>query len=230
MKKIIIVAVMMAFSTISAKAVDFSAFSLTGGLAQNSGVYGASGTETNNSEDGTVGTVSNESGVFTDSYGSQFVELGFGSWVSLGYEHTPDSVSTPTNTSRHGHANEMNVSVDFNDLNTTYIKINTPWGLYLKAGSVETDLDIKEVDTDADGSTYANKSTEGTVTAIGYQKHLGESGFGWRIEGSYMELDDVTTNNGKANTQAAGGLNTIKADNIEGLTAKVALTYTFGRN
>ena len=91
--------------------------------------------------------IKKESGVFTDSFSSQFIELGIGDWVSIGYEHTPDSITTPTNTSRHGNpAGENNVSVDFNDLNTTYLRVNLPIlsGAYIKAGTVETDLDIKE--------------------------------------------------------------------------------------
>ena len=229
MKKIIIAAVMMAFTTISAKAADFSFLSLTGGLATNSGVFSASATETNQQEDGTTGSIKEESGVFTDTYSSQFIELGLGQWVSLGYEHTPDSVSTPTNTSNEGYNSSASTqSVDFNDLNSTYLKINTPFGLYFKTGSVKTDLDIKEVMQS--GSTYANKSTEGSLLSVGFQKHFGESGFGYRIEGTYLELDDVTTDSGVVSAQANGGLNTIKADNLNGLSAKAALTYTFGRN
>ena len=229
MKKIIIAAVVMAFSTISAKAADFSVFSLTGGLAVNEGVFGASATETNLTETGTVGHVKEESGVFTDSFSSQFIELGIGSWVSIGYEHTPDSVSTPQNRSNEKfNTTASTVSVDFNDLNTTYLKINTPYGLYFKTGSTKTDLDIKE--TMQSGSTYKNVSTEGSVLAVGFQKYIGGSGFGVRIEGTHLQLDDVKADSGVTSAQSNGGLNTVAADNLEGLTAKFALTYTLGRN
>ena len=245
MKKIITTAVFVVFSTISAHAIDLSVFSLTGGLAHNQGVFGASAKETNLSDTGTsdTGSIKKESGVFTDSASSQFVEIGVGQYLSFGFEHTPDAYSTPTNTSRHsklytvqGDAmsngnNELNVSVDFNDVNTTYVKINIPGGLYLKAGTVETDLDIKETRAAAGGNTYKNVSTEGTMMGIGYQRFLGETGFGLRFEGNYMEFDPVSTNNGASTASVAnGGLNTIDATNIEGVQAKVAFTYTLSRN
>ena len=231
MKKLITTFAFIALSTVSAKAIDMEMFSITGGLAANQGVFGASAKETNRNDTNTVTHIKKESGVFTESYGSQFIELGIGRFISIGYEHTPDSVSTPTNTTRHGSTAVANVSVDFNDLNTTYLKINLPGGVYAKAGTVETDLDIKEVM--GSGSTYQNVSTSGTMMGIGYQTFIKDSGFGLRFEGSYLELDNVTTSNGVAadgGTPANGGRNQIDAKNLEGLTGKVALTYTFGKS
>lgn len=236
MKKIIITAAFLVLGTMSAKAIDLSAFSLTGGLAQNTGVFGATATEINEDNDGAKPLSKKESGVFTDSYNSQFVELGIGSWIALGYEHTPDSLSTPTNTTRHGNAaGENNVSVDFNDLNTTYVKVRVPFttGAYVRYGEIETDLDIKEVM--GSGSTYKNKSTSGTILAAGYQKDFGDTGFGFRFEGNYMEFDPVSTDNGIAsgtasNADGSTSRNEINAKNLEGVSAKIALTYTFGKN
>ena len=234
MKKIIIAFTMLIIGTVSSHAFDRSVFSVTAGIAANQGVFGATATETNFTDTNTTGHIKKESGVFTDSYGSQFLELGIGEWISLGYEHTPDSVTTPTNTSRHGNAaGENNVSVDFNDLNTTYLKIGLPFasGMYVKSGSVSTDLDIKE--TMGSGSSYKNVSTDGSVIGVGYSKFLGDSRFGLRIEGSYLELDAVSTDNGVSKTGgtvANGGRNQIDAKNLEGLQAKVALTITLGKD
>ncbi|MBD1159220.1 hypothetical protein IDG58_03410 [Pelagibacterales bacterium SAG-MED19] len=233
MKKIIIAFTMLVFGTVSAHAIDRSIFSVTAGIAANQGVFGASAKETNLTDTNTTGHVKKESGVFTDSFGSQFLELGIGEWISLGYEHTPDSVTTPTNTSRHGHAAEANVSVDFNDLNTTYLRVNLPFaaGMYAKVGTVSTDLDIKE--TMGSGSTYSNVSTDGNVMGLGYHKFINDSRIGLRIEGSYLELDNVSTSNGVSATGATvanGGRNTIDASNLEGLTAKIALTITLGKD
>ena len=231
MKKLITTFAFIALSTVTANAVDREVFSITAGLASNQGVFGASAKETNRSDTNVVLNTESASGVFTDSYGSQFIELGIGRFISIGYEHTPDSVSTPTNTTRHGSTAVANVSVDFNDLNTTYLKINLPGGVYAKAGTVETDLDIKEVM--GSGSTYKNVSTSGTMMALGYQTFIKDSGFGLRFEGSYMELDPVTTSNGVATDGGSitnGGRNQIDAKNLEGLTGKVALTYTFGKS
>jgi hypothetical protein len=242
MKKIITILAFVALSTVSAKAIDLpampslGAFSLTGGLAANQGVFGASATEINQGGDGLDRSRKKEHGVFSESYNSQFVELGVGPWISVGYEHTPDSVSTPQNTTRQYNASEIaTVSVDFNDMNTTYVKLNLPYftGMYAKFGTVKTDLDIKEVM--GSGSKYKNKSTNGEVVGIGYAGYLKETGFGFRIEGSYLTLDPVSTDNGVAKgtvNAAAGSVNNnrIDATNLEGLQAKVAVVYTFGRN
>ena len=242
MKKIIIMVALLAMSTVSARAIslpampDLGNFELTLGVAQNQGVFGATATETNEDFTGVTDTghIKKESGVFTDGYSSQFIEIGVGKYVSLGYEHTPDSVSTPKNTTREDGPAEGNVSVDFNDLNTTYVKINVPFltGLYLKGGEVETDLDIKE--TMLSGSTYKNVSTNGSTYGVGYARTLGETAFAIRFETMYLELDTVKADNGVASgTTGAHGTrnrNAIEAKNLEGLTAKVALTYTFGKN
>ena len=232
MKKLITTIAFIALSTVSAKAVEWEIFSITGGLAANQSVFGGTAQQDDyNAAGTTIETTDKEHGVFTESFGSQFVELGIGRWISLGFEHVPDSISTPQNINDGGNAGTTStVSVDFNDMNTTYIKLNTPIGIYFKYGTVETDLDIKE--TQLSGNTYDNTSVDGTSIGAGYQKTLGERGFGFRIEGNYVELDNVTVNNGVTKT-AGTGLNNfkeIKATNLEGLTGKVALTYTFGRS
>ena len=239
MKKFITMIAIVALSTVSAAVAEMPSlgiFSVTAGVATNTGVYGASATEQGQDNSGVdyAGAKNKESGVFTDSFGSQFIELGIGQWISVGYEHTPDSLSTPTNISREGSTEESSMSVDFNDLNTTYVKLNLPvlTGAYLKAGSVDTDLDIKE--SMGSGSTYNNVSTSGSVVGAGYSSYLGDSGFGIRFETTYLELDDVSANNGIAKgtttTLNAQTANRVDASNIEGLQGKIALTYTFGRN
>ena len=123
MKKLITTMAFIALSTISAKAIEMEMFSITAGLAANQGVFGATATETNRGDTNVITRTNKESGVFTESYGSQFLELGVGRFISLGYEHTPDSVSSPTNKNDGRGVTTASVSVDFNDVNTTYIKI-----------------------------------------------------------------------------------------------------------
>lgn len=238
MKKLITTIAIMALSTVSAKAIDMEMFSITGGLATNQSVFG--GTAKQDAYDAVGTTIEHtdkEHGVFQESFGSQFVELGIGRWISVGFEHVPDSISTPENINSGGNediatADTAKVSVDFNDMNTTYLKINTPMGIYFKYGTVSTDLDIKE--TMLSGNTYKNTSVDGTSMGAGYQKTLGERGFGFRIEGNYVDLDNVTVNNGITKVGAVGrtdgGHKEITASNLEGLTGKIALTYTFGRS
>ena len=233
MKKLITTFAFIALSTVSAKAIEMEMFSITGGIATNQSVFGATAKQDDYNAAGTsIETTDKEHGVFTESFGSQFVELGIGRWISLGFEHVPDSISTPQNVNDSSGATATStVSVDFNDMNTTYLKLNTPMGIYFKYGTVSTDLDIKE--TQLSGNTYKNTSVDGTSMGAGYQKTLGERGFGFRIEGNYVELDNVTVNNGvtkTGGTAANHGFAEVKAKNLEGLTGKVALTYTFGRS
>ena len=238
MKKIITAIAFIALSTVSAKAIELPSlgmFSVTAGLANNTGVYGATGVQTN--EDGAAGTfrTNKDSGVFVDGHSSQFIELGLGEWFSVGYEITPDSISTPTNRTREGEAVETTVTVDFNDLETTYIKVNLPFipGVYARYGFVETDLDIKE--SMSSGSTYKNVSTSGEIMGLGYSRFFGESGLAIRFEGAYLQLDNVKTTNGiaKGTVDIGSGsvnFNEVEAKNMEGLQGKIALTYTLGRN
>ena len=229
MKKIITTIAFIAMSTVSAKAIDLSFLSVTAGLASNTGVFGASALEKHYSADAsnTLRTTNSADGVFTENYGSQFVELGLGNFISLGFESTPNSIDTATVTSNEGDTkNEISVSADFADLETTYVKLNIPGGLYLKWGTTETRLDIK-----TSRGTYKDANLEGTSIGTGYERLFGESGFGFRIETAYLSWDDVNTNDGDTvGTTANNGKNEVSAKNIEGLTAKVALTYTLGRN
>ena len=235
MNKIITTIALLAFTSVSANAIDFERFSITGGLATNQSIWGATAKQDDYNAAGTsIETTNKESGVFTDGYASQFIELGIGKYLSIGYEHTPDAISTPENINDGGIAGTTSkVSVDFNDFNTTYAKLNLPFlaGAYIKAGTVSTDLDIKE--TQLSGNTYNNVSIDGTSFGAGYAKQLGGSGFDLRFEGNYVELDSATVNNGvtkTGGTAANHGFAEVKAKNLEGLTGKVALTYTFGRS
>src|SRR6056300_1551606 len=98
MKKLITTIAFIALSTVSAKAIDMEIFSITGGLAANQSVFGGTAQQdAYNAAGTTIEATDKEHGVFTESFGSQFVELGIGRWVSVGFEHVPDSISTPEN-------------------------------------------------------------------------------------------------------------------------------------
>jgi hypothetical protein len=232
MKKIITAIAFIALTTVSAKAIDFGGLSVTAGLGQNTSVWGASGTESEYSETGTLPEINKEHGVFTDEYSSHFIELGIGKYVSVGYNMASDPIKTPSNVTNEGDARqEATVQVDFNDLETQYIKVNIPGGMFVKYG--QTAMDIKVNEVIASGSTYADRSTEGTSIGLGYQGHVGDSGLGYRIETNYLEFDDVTTDNGTTiagSDSTNGGRNQIDIDNMEGVTAMFAITYTLGRD
>ena len=232
MKKIITAIAFIALTTVSAKAVDFGGFSLTAGIGQNSSVWGASGTEKEFAEDGATFEDNKEHGVFTDDYSSMFLEIGIGQYVSIGYNMSNDPIATPTNVTNEGDpAQQATVQVDFNDLETQYIKVNIPGGMFVKYGTTEVDIKVNE--TIASGSTYADRVSEGDSIGLGYQGEIGDSGLGFRIETNYVTFDNVTTDNGVASgsgTPTNGGRNEIKIENMEGVTAMFALTYTLGRN
>jgi hypothetical protein len=225
MKKIITAIAFIALTTVSAKAIDFGGFSVTAGLANNTSVFGASGTESEYSETGTLPETNKEHGIFTDEFSSQFVELGIGQWVSVGYEMTSDPIQTPRTITNEGKDNQNSVQVDFNDLETQYVKINFPGGMFAKLGA--TTMDIKLNHTSAGSRTYPNRTSEGTSIGLGYQGYVGESGLGYRFETSYLEFDNVESNNGVATT---GNFNKVEVTNMEGAVAKFAITYTLGRN
>ena len=63
MKKIIATAAILVLSTMSANAVNWGALSLTGGIATNTSVWGASAKETNLTDTNTTGHIKKESGV-----------------------------------------------------------------------------------------------------------------------------------------------------------------------
>lgn len=236
MKKILTIISMVTLVSFSSNALDTSDISATIGVAANSAVYGATGKETNRAEDNSIKTIKKESGVFTETHSSFLIELNAGDFVSLGFEHTPDSITTPQADRTNRVNNTTTVSADFNDLNIMYIKLNVPGGLYAKIGHVETDVDVKEsmaaAATAGTSSTYNNVSTNGTLVGVGYSRALGDSAVAIRIEGSYMDLDDVSSNNGvsaSGGSIANGGRNQVDVSHLEGLTGKVALTYTFGK-
>ena len=230
MKKILAIVSVLSLFTFSANAFDASDVSVTLGVSANSAVYGATGKETNRDDSGNIKESNKESGVFTESHQSGFIELNMGSMISLGYEHVPDSISTPENRRITNQNSTTKVSADFNDLNTVYLKLNVPnSGVYAKVGYVETDVDVKE--KMASGSTYANVSTEGSLIGVGYSQAL-QGGVAIRLEGSYMELDDVMSSNGvsaSGATVANSGRNQVDVSNMEGLNAKIAVTFTFGQ-
>ena len=240
MKKIITNLAFVALSSVSAKALDFSVFSLTGGVTAGNSVWGATAQqdEYDSNNSGTIDTSNKESGVFTSSYGSYFYELGIGKYVSFGYDVVDGAISTPENVNSGGHpagGDTSKVSVDFNDLSTTYAKLNIPFvtGLYIKAGNVSTDVDIKE--TQKSGNSYKNVSVDGTSIGGGYERMLGDTNFSLRAETNYVEFDNITVNNGvgtktSGGSTANGGFNEIKTSKTEGLTGSIALTYTFGKN
>jgi hypothetical protein len=228
MKKIITAIAFIALTTVSAKAVDLGMFSVTAGLSQKQAVFGASGTEKEFAENGTTGVTetNKEHGVFLDDFSSGFIEVGVGEYLSIGYEMNTDPIRTPTNITNEGENNQNTLQVDFDDLATSYLKLNLPGGMYGKVGWTEVDITVTH--TSAASTTYTKPgSTEGEVVGLGYQGHVKDTGFGYRIETLYHSFDNVKSNNGAATT---ANRNEVEVTNMEGVSASFSLTYTLGRN
>ena len=65
------------------------------------------------------------------------------------------------------------------------------------------------------GSTYKNVSTSGEIMGLGYSRFFGESGLAIRFEGAYLQLDNVSADNGIAKgtvNAAAGSVNHNRVD------------------
>ena len=217
MKKILTIVSVLSLFTFSANAFEVSDVTATVGISANQAVYGASGTETNRDESNDVRDVERESGVFVDSHMSGFLELNMGEFVSLGYEHTPDSISTPENRRITNVNTTTRVSVDFNDLNIAYLKLNIPGGIYVKAGVVSVDLDTKE--NLGTGSSYGNTSMDGIMVGVGGQTDL-DNGMFIRAEANFMEFDPVSLTSDTT-------VNKITLDELNGVSGRVSIGTSF---
>ena len=218
MKKLIIVAVFAIFSASSALSAGLSDITPSVGISFNNAAFAGEGIERNNDESGATKTTTEEYGAFAETYGSIFLEVGFGDVIGLGVEYVPSAISSPTNISRESEdgnatrgAGNSQVGVDFEDLTTIYAKINVPLGgTYLKFGFSQVDVIINEVMES--GNTYKDVNTEGYTAGIGYAHEIA-NGFSIRGEVMASQFDDVQTDNGVAST---GNRNAIIVESMWG--------------
>jgi len=100
MKKLIIVAVFAIFSASSAMSASLTDITPSVGISFNNAAFAGEGNSRENNETGSVDITTDEYGAFAETYGSIFLEAGFGDVISLGIEYVPSGISSPTNTSR----------------------------------------------------------------------------------------------------------------------------------
>lgn len=221
MKKVLLIILSGMFAFGSAIAQP----SFTVGLGLNHGVFVGEGRE-ENFNDGTLNTVTEEYGAFTDSFASVYVEMG-NETGSIGLSYQGDA-STPTNVNEaNGPAavagenkNNTSVSVDFSSVVTLYGMVNLPLNLYAKAGYVQGDIHINE--TQRSGNTYADQDLEGYVVGFGYQHNADTANVRFELLGH--SYNDVEANNGVATT---GNLNKVKVSKMMGATAQISLNKSF---
>ena len=169
------------------------------GLGMNNAAFLGTGEETSTS--GAATTKRNrdakETGMFTDTVGSAFVEYNVGI-VSVGVEYFLEDVTTPENTNSQrasvetGALKDNKVKASFQDHTTVYANVNFTENAYLKIGYVMADVATEE--TLGTGGAYPNVDTTGYTVGLGYQ-HTMDSGIFARIELSASEYDDVSAKN-----------------------------------
>ena len=226
MKKLIIVAVFAIFSASSAMSASLTDITPSVGISFNNAAFAGEGNERVGSDTGTTQSTTDEYGAFAETYGSIFLEAGFGDVISLGIEYVPSGISSPTNTSRENEGSNSSVSADFEDLTTVYAKINVPLGgTYLKFGFSQVDVIIN--DKMESGNTYKDVDTEGYTAGIGYAHEIA-NGFSIRAEVMASQFDDVQTTNGVTTASVSnGGKNVVQVESMWGAKGTVSLVKSF---
>jgi len=169
------------------------------GLGYTSSGFIGKGKETSTSGGATTVRLTDheETGAFTDTVSSAFVEYNVG-MVSIGVEMNLEDIQTPENTnvqagtSTPGTELTNTVKASFEDHTTIYANLNLTDNSYLKLGYLMTDVATQE--NLGTGGAYPNVDISGYTVGLGYQHSL-DNGFFARVEGSVSDYEDVTANN-----------------------------------
>ena len=180
----------------SANAASLEGLSV--GVAYNQAAFMGTGKETSTSGAGTArNTDAKETGVFTDSVASAFVEYNVGI-VSFGVEYYLEDIQTPQNTNKQRTTAEAGalitntVKASFEDHTTIYANVNITDNAYVKVGYVMADVATQE--SLGTGGAYPNVDTDGYTIGVGVQ-HIADNGIFVRLEGTVSDYDDVSANN-----------------------------------
>tara|TARA_B100000780_G_scaffold68295_1_gene45181 strand:+ start:64 stop:711 length:648 start_codon:yes stop_codon:yes gene_type:complete len=215
MKKII-TAIVILLGTISTASADLG---INVGIAGNTSIWHATGVEQNTND-----TTQTEDAVGVAGYDSYFIEKTLGSRITIGYEHTPDALTTDTAennrdtlTTGNSHETLINkVQLKFENLDMLYVHLNISESVYVKLG--QTSVDVITNESLATGSTYSDFSLDGSLVGAGYNKSF-SNGIFLRGEFNLLEFDD----SGKKTSID----NTVQLNGLEGAQAKFALGYSF---
>ena len=215
MKKII-TAIVILIGTISTASADLG---INVGIAGNTSIWHATGVEQNTND-----TTQTEDAVGVAGYDSYFIEKTLGSRITIGYEHTPDALTTDTAennrdtlTTGNSHETLINkVQLKFENLDMLYVHLNISESVYVKLG--QTSVDVITNESLATGSTYSDFSLDGSLVGAGYNKSF-SNGIFLRGEFNLLEFDD----SGKKTSLD----NTVQLNGLEGAQAKFALGYSF---
>ena len=190
------------------------------GVSGTMGLYGASATETEDSE-----RQKEDDAMIALGYASVFAEKTLGSRLSIGINYVPSALESETKekattdmtTSNTNTAVTQKIKVDFEDLTTYYVALNLTDNMYVKAGVTTVDVVTKE--SLGTGSSYGNTSLDGTTIGFGYNKDM-DNGVFLRTEASYVNFDS-------AKLTSSTGLNTVETTDIDGASASISIGKSF---
>lgn len=187
----------------------------------------ASGSETLK-DTGLVSTHSEQANAIIPSF---FAELATDNGLGIGYDYISASADLAPSARSTLHENAVpnagdtgtnSANAEIDDLSTLYLIKSFESGFLLKIGMTQADVTTKE--TLATGSTYGNKSLDGKMYGVGYERS-NDSGMFFRTTIEVNEYDTLNLTSGVADA-VSGTTNTIKAD-IDTTVAKFSIGKAF---
>ena len=195
------------------------------GVAIGKAAFYGEGRETlSNNQGGTGSTsvVTTEAGAFTDSISAIFIEYAFEEApIALGIERVIDTIKTPTNVNElHGvpSMKTNTVKAEFENILGIYATVKIPFGLYLKAGYKEAEVQTKEVMQT--NSSYPDQDVDGYMFGLGWEK-VADNGIFARLEANATLWDEVSVNS------SAGSYANIKINDMMSARATLSLGKSF---
>jgi hypothetical protein len=232
MKKIII-SILLLLGTFSMASAEIG---LKLGISGNIGLFEATGFETEAGEKNGTGTAGVDKAESIGAMGSVFVEKtltflpGPLSRLSIGYDHVVHKIQTGTSSRRDidlvaktlGHhpqrTGDNKAAATIDNINTLYLTARITDWLFIRAGSVEADVETQE--SLFTGSKYGNTTVDGTVYGIGVE-HKSDNGFFMRAEWNSLDLD------GNKLTSTTNSANSITLTDITGESARLSVGKEF---
>ena len=198
------------------------------GLQIGEAAFYGEGRETLSNNQGGTGSsqaITTEAGAFTDGISAMFLEYAFEDVpIALGIERVIDTIKTPTNVNEVGPAGGSGsiatntVSAEFQNIMGIYATVKIPFGLYLKAGYKEAEVETKEVMQT--NSSYPDQDVDGYMFGIGWEKVFDNEFFA-RLEANATLWDEVSVNSD------AGTYANIKINDMMSARAMLALGKSF---
>ena len=191
--------------------------------------YGEGRETLSNNQGGTGSTsvVTTEAGAFTDSISAIFIEYAFEEApIALGIERVIESINTPKNinelpgdqTAGDTGMKTNTVNAEFTNIIGIYATVKIPFGLYLKAGYKEAEVQTKEVMQT--NSSYPDQDVKGYMFGLGWEK-VADNGVFARLEANATLWDEVSVNS------SAGSYANIKINDMMSARATFSLGKSF---